>query len=578
MTFIEMLQQGGYILPQYSSGQQTYSAPAAGMQTLQTMMQVDQGAQNRYLQGEQLNLSKSQNTQNIINSTIQNQLNRKTQERLQKQMDLSNQKLEFDMQKAILNDMKANREEMKTMFLDSDQARIQQALSDAGLDEAGLMKNMQMKGGMNFKNWMEEQVNHRKFINLQKNALDRKYKYDQGEKFINDAEKQLAKADVLAKAGILDDTVYSDFVNDLNQSTGKLIKYNSGEVTDLDFTDDTWSKISGFGDFIDEEQMKHNAKVEEQIKTAKMQEDLADAAYKTANAQMLTNTLDSRIKLNEAKAALDLAKANSEISDMQFEQEQRKLQDADWNIWLQENPNASATERSTARATIYNGTGTSGSKIDAISSPQELMARQMAEQGYTVEQIIDANQRFNSSTKTSDVNYKYDESGNIEAKVSKDGTTDYGGRTVDKDGITVTSITLGNDIYKTVGGSGKDKDQVTGLPLGVKAFLVEKVDPTTKKKKGYLKLTGGDTSARNWIYKKYGESFGWGTINDDLKDFPTKANAPEGTHWGDDGFLYVPQDNVKLPAAASSATGATFFTPKQGASSAGGKGLPSYAK
>lgn len=561
MTFIEMLQQGGYILPQYSSGQQTYSAPAAGMQTLQTMMQVDQGAQNRYLQGEQLNLSKSQNTQNIINSTIQNQLNRKTQERLQKQMDLSNQKLEFDMQKAILNDMKANREEMKTMFLDSDQARIQQALSDAGLDEAGLMKNMQMKGGMNFKNWMEEQVNHRKFINMQKNALDRKYKYDQGEKFINDAEKQLAKADALAKAGILDDTVYSDFVNDLNQSTGKLIKYNSGEVTDLDFTDDTWSKISGFGDFIDEEQMKHNAKVEEQIKTAKMQEDLADAAYKTANAQMLTNTLDSRIKLNEAKAALDLAKANSEISDMQFEQEQRKLQDADWNIWLQENPNASATERSTARATIYNGTGTSGSKIDAISSPQELMARQMAEQGYTVEQIIDANQRFNSSTKTSDVNYKYDESGNIEAKVSKDGTTDYGGRTVDKDGITVMSITLGNDIYKTVGGSGKDKDQVAGLPSGVKAFLVEKIDPITKKKKGYLKLTGGDTSARNWIYKKYGESFGWGTINDDLKDFPTKAHAPEGTHWGDDGFLYVPQDDVKMQVPANSATGTTFFKP-----------------
>ena len=66
MTFIEMLQQGGYILPQYSSGQQTYSAPAAGMQALQTMMQIDQGAQNRYIQGEQLNLQKSQNTQNTL--------------------------------------------------------------------------------------------------------------------------------------------------------------------------------------------------------------------------------------------------------------------------------------------------------------------------------------------------------------------------------------------------------------------------------------------------------------------------------------------------------------------------------
>ncbi len=576
MTFIQMLQQGGYILPQYSSGQQTYSAPAAGMQTLQTMMAIDQSAQNRYLQGEQLNLARSQNTQNIINSTIQNEMSRKTQDRLQKQMDLSNQKLEFDMQKAILKDIDEEREKLNSSFLLRDRLQIEKDLTDQGLDEAGIIAGM--KGDLSFDNYSKFQLKRQSIIAKQKNGFTNMQTYNQASKLVEKTDAELKRAYELMKVGALDYNAFEKYLQNSKEAATELIKFENGDVQNIDFKDSKWSGITGATDFLDEVQMKHNAKVEKQIKTAKMQEDLADAAYKTANAQMLTNTLDSRIKLNEAKAALDLAKANSEISDMQFEQEQRKLQDADWNIWLQENPNASATERSTARATIYNGTGTSGSKIDAISSPQELMARQMAEQGYTVEQIIDANQRFNSSTKTSDVNYKYDESGNIEAKVSKDGTTDYGGRTVDKDGITVTSITLGNDIYKTVGGSGKDKDQVTGLPLGVKAFLVEKVDPTTKKKKGYLKLTGGDTSARNWIYKKYGESFGWGTINDDLKDFPTKANAPEGTHWGDDGFLYVPQDNVKLPAAASSATGATFFTPKQGASSAGGKGLPSYAK
>jgi hypothetical protein len=192
MTFIEMLQQGGYILPQYSSGQQTYSAPAAGMQTLQTMMQVDQGAQNRYLQGEQLNLYKSQNTQNIINSTIQNQLNRKTQERLQKQMDLSNQKLEFDMQKAILKDIDEEREKLNSSFLLRDRLQIEKDLTDQGLDEAGIIAGM--KGDLSFDNYSKFQLKRQSIIAKQKNGFTNMQTYNQASKLVEKNRRRVKKS------------------------------------------------------------------------------------------------------------------------------------------------------------------------------------------------------------------------------------------------------------------------------------------------------------------------------------------------------------------------------------------------
>jgi len=142
MTFIEMLQQGGYILPQYSSGQLTYQAPNTGMQSLQTMMLLDQNAQQRYIQGEQLNLQRSQNVQNMINSTVQNEMNRKTSERMQKQIDLSNQKLQFEMHKSILKDMDEERERLNSSFLLRDRLQIEKDLADQGLDEAGMLEAM----------------------------------------------------------------------------------------------------------------------------------------------------------------------------------------------------------------------------------------------------------------------------------------------------------------------------------------------------------------------------------------------------------------------------------------------------
>ena len=535
MTFIEMLQQGGYILPQYSSGQQTYSAPAAGMQTLQTMMQVDQGAQNRYLQGEQLNLSKSQNTQNIINSTIQNQLNRKTQERLQKQMDLSNQKLEFDMQKAILKDIDEEREKLNSSFLLRDRLQIEKDLADQGLDEAGIIAGM--KGDLSFDNYSKFQLKRQSIIAKQKNGFTNMQTYNQASKLVEKTDAELKRAYELMKVGALDYNAFEKYLQNSKEAATELIKFENGDVQNIDFKDSKWSGITGATDFLDEVQMKHNAKVEEQIKTAKRQEDLADAVYKTANAQMLTKTLDSRIKLNEAKAALDLALANNEISDMEFDQSIRKLQDEEWNMWMQENPNAPVKERISARNEIYSDKGPDKSTSNYTS------AEQMYTEGVRTQNqdLMDAAMDWKTAdnNKTTVVDYRTDSAGK-QGIVDKDGNVNYGGYwTTNKDG----KDTWAGGIY------GKKRIEAANIESKLKDNIIQ------PQADGSIKLDMTDSD----VLKFFGISptSNWGFGNWDSDDI--KQNIPnakkEGNYW------IIPPDDVKMQAPANSTTGTTFFKP-----------------
>jgi hypothetical protein len=540
MTFIEMLQQGGYALPQYSSAQQTYQVPGTGMQTLQTMMQIDQGANQRYVQGEQLNMQKAQTTQSIINSTIQNELNRKTQERLQKQMDLSNQKLEFDMQKEILSGMKALREETKTMFLDSDEAKIQQSLVDAGLDEAGMLKNMEMKGGLNFNNWMKEQVNNRKFLNMQKSALDRKYKFDQGEKFINDAEKQLARADALYKAGALDFNAYTTFQKNLNDSTKKLIGYNNGEVTDLNYSDDTWSGIIAAPDFLDEVQAKYNLDIENKLKQAKNIRDLSDAELNTAKAQQAAATtpfmiekmkmeteqmrqqLPAELAILQAKGMIDGAKAN--------------ILKGKIDAFYRDYPNPTLEDFSKLEG-IINKEGAKqfntfdAALIDSINRGDTART----------EELLDAAQRLKQAeyidkSTNSTVTYKSDSAGR-QGAVDKSGNVNYGGYwTTNKDGADEWA----GGIY------GKKRIEAK--------FIKDKIEKNIIQPQadGSIKLNMTDSKVLEFFGISPTSNFGFGNWDSD----DIKAAIPGATKSGD--YWIIPPDNI-APPAVSTNNNSTFF-------------------
>lgn len=281
-----MLQQGGYILPQYSSGQQTYSAPAAGMQTLQTMMQVDQGAQNRYLQGEQLNLQRSQNTQNIIDSTIKNEISRKTQERLQKQMDLSNQKLEFDMQKAILKDIDEERAKLNTSFLLRDRLLIEKELADQGLDEAGILEGM--KGDLSFDNYSKFQLKRQSILAKQKNGFTNMQTYNQASKLLEKTDAELKRAQELMKIGALKPEALNQYLQDSKEAAAELIKFQNGDVQNIDFKDSKWSGITGAGDFLDETQVTFQVEMNNKLSKQKLQNELLE-----------TDALTNKLKLDQ---------------------------------------------------------------------------------------------------------------------------------------------------------------------------------------------------------------------------------------------------------------------------------------
>lgn len=542
MTFIEMLQQGGYILPQYSSGQQTYQAPNAGMQTLQTMMQIDQQGQNRYMQGEQLNLQRSQNTQNIIDSTIRNRISIEQNERLKKQLDLSNKKLEFEMQKAILDDLDAQRTEIQSSFLTRDQLLYDDLLKKQGLDQASMLGKM--KGEQSMENWMEHRINERAFRSTFKNGYTNMQTYTQAKSYVDKTSEELKRAKILMDNKILDGNTYEKYVVDAQKAAAELAAFENGTAQAIDFKSSHWARIIGAPDFLDEAQMKHNITIENQVKEAARLEDIA-------NANMITQTTPSKIKLNEAKSRLDIAKANSEISDMEFEQGIRKLQDEEWNMWMQKNPNASIDERIASRNKIYSNVG--GKSTSGYASAEQMYAEGVRTGN---QELINAAIRWKTAdnNKSTDVNYRYDGNGKVEGIVQADKSIDYGGRTVDKDGVTVTSITLGNEVYKITGGSGKDKDQVIGLPFD--ASLIEMMDPITGRKKGYLKIKGNNTTARDWVYSKYGESHGWGTGDDELEAFSTKSKAPTGTIYKD-GYLYIPQDDISIQPTAPSVNNPT---------------------
>ncbi len=283
-----MLQQGGYILPQFSSGKQTYQAPNAGMQALQTMMQVDQQGQNRYMQGEQLNLQRSQNTQNIINSTIQNEMSRKTNERLQKQMELSNKKLEFDMQKSILDDMDKQRTEIQSSFLSRDRMLYEEMLKKQGLDEASMVGKM--KGDQAMENWTDHRINERAFRGTFKNGYTNIQTYNQAKDFVTKGEQQLKQAQELIKndPDLLDSGTLEKYMTALNTVVKETVDFENGTVQNLDFSKGSWPEVIGFKEFLDEKALKTRIDGEKALSAQKLQNEMIES-----------DVLNSKLKLEQ---------------------------------------------------------------------------------------------------------------------------------------------------------------------------------------------------------------------------------------------------------------------------------------
>lgn len=517
-------QSGGFILPQYNPAQVTLQTPSSeGL--FNTTQATANNSWNRYVQGEQVNAAKALNAQNFVTNIIDTKLKIQTQERVNKQLELQNKKFEYQIMKDNLDIVKESLAMGSQEFLEGDRAAIDKAYEPINDKIANT-------------DWRDTNAvfdNHRQKLiikNSFKNAYANKEAFVNGTKLIEENKNDKA-IEYAAKTEALDFDMYEKYTTSKQEWAKALSEFEkTGDRSILDKAQQHKQNIETTQTFIDSDAFKQKIQIAQQVQQAKAQEDLA-------NANMITQTTPSRIIINEAKARLDIAKANNEIGDMEFEQSQRKLMDSEWKLWVKENPNATVDELTTARNTIYNPKGIAAN--DGLpNSMNEEIARRVARGEMEPE---DAMKLLN--TKESTVNYTTDGAGNITGVKQHDGSIDYGGRTVDKDGVTVTSVTVNGEKFTTYT-TGEDKGKVVGIP---DATLTEVGG------KGYLKLKGNSGDNLDWLMGKYPKYGKWYT-NDSLKDFQNSDQAPIGTKY-EGGYLYIPQDNLGVPQGT---TGQSFFS------------------
>ena len=550
VNILPTYQQGGFILPQYRPSQVTLQTPSSeGL--FRAIDSSTQNNWNRYVQGEQLNIQRARASQDFYTNVIDIQLKKQTQERVNKQLELQNKKFEYEIMKNNLDLINEGLAIGSEEFIEADRAAIDAQLNPA---KDKLASTDYRNVDEVFKNRMEITRLKNTFTNGYANA-DRLKK---GTTILNDTKNDKL-LEFASKNNVLDTTVYGQYTNSKLEWAKALNEFNkTGDRSILDKAEEHRNNIETIQKFVDSDLFKQKIELANQTQQAEIQVQQAKAQEDIANAKMLTETLPSRIKLNEAKARLDIAKASSEISDEEFNQEQRKLQEADWKLWLSENPNPTSKERSNARISIFSD------KISAAQGGYTSAEQMYAEGARTDDQeLMDKALAWKTAdnNKQTTVNYVTSNDGST-GEQNKDGSVNWGGHTIDKDGVTVTSVTVGNEPY-TINTTGDDKGKVVGIP---DAYL------TKIGNKGYLKIKGDDGDNLEWVFGKYPGYGSWYT-NDSLKDFSTSSAAPPGTKY-EGGYLYIPQDDIKVTSTSggSSYMGGQSTTPAP-ATSVGKNGM-----
>ncbi len=287
MNFIDILQQGGFILPQYNPGQQTIQPPNSAMQALNTMLQSDQQTFAQDMQRQLLALSRDQaNFQKNI-SIANYRLQKSNQDRLNKMYDLHNRKQEFAEQKEILDNIEESRKKREESFLPSDLKIIEEQLQKAGLDDNGIIEAMKMKGGMNFDTYSKHKLNQIGMVHSYKTGFSNMKLYTDAQKIIDKASKQLEKADNFMELGILNRDNYLKITDALKEATKKAINFYNDPTQGLDLQDDHFATVTGYLDLIDSEEFK------KQVELKTEQKRLENEA---ARLEMDNSRIDMRIK------------------------------------------------------------------------------------------------------------------------------------------------------------------------------------------------------------------------------------------------------------------------------------------
>ena len=480
---------------------------------------------------------------------LENQLKLQTQERLNKNYDIQNKKLEFSMLKEANDQL--------TTLMDMDKDFVPPAMLDyyqgikkqAGIDDETVA---------NLSPYDLEEITRvgskkRAVMYSQKNIQQFKYNLKTLDDNLKTAQQYLGKADELAKLGVLDVDTHSKYIEAYNNVQKDRILYAQTPVnpttgmSELDpFNSESAKYLSTLPDLIDEVAFKSLNELDKQEQQAKIIEMGAKATQAKSNA--LTYEFEaeqSKIRNDQANQAVNLYKQ-----------------------WLNQNPEATIDEKANKHLQ-YVGPyiNAKGSASGGNMSLDELLTQSLQNgNDELVNKIMNIYKTKNtySSSRNSTVDYKIDSQSGHTYTVDKEGNQDYGGYIVDKSNK-VKQITIQGQSYTVDGDFMTNEVKDSGVEI------------ITSRSKGgvpsaYIKVPANKDNKKilNWLKSKFGGS------GDNLQDYILNNKSIK---IGD--FIYIVSDNIKKEAPiddnninSSSSGGSGVPAPSNMSSS----GIPDYLK
>lgn len=459
--YLPFYQGGGLVLPQYASGQLSYQVPNSGMATLNAMMQVDQQSFNRGIQMDQLNLQRSAQVGNMINTALNQQLQREQSVRATKQLDLANKQYELNLLKQGAEEQAKALAIGVNEFLPGDQAKI-----DADL--AGINKKIADADPSDLNSFIRYGAEKRRILSTYTGAHANKKEYTDAMALFKDNPNSKLIDNAL-KGGYADlDAIntYADIEKEIYTNTQKFSE--TGDRQYLDRIKELAPQMKTLGDFINEDM--------------KAQQDAASQRNQILKNQQLEN---QSLKLEQETKRESMIIKAEEAARAQF---------------AKEYPDATA-EQILEFENKLDGKYRSQS-VDQINSLSELNARKVASGEITMEEGIINEQRLKNTDGSSGGGTFFNRStGQYEYSENKDGSKNYGSFILDKN-KNVISGTIGNTTYlvNDLISSAKDKEIVKSG--------VREIDG---KKYAVLEVTIGDTEesiakAKEFLYNRFGYS------------------------------------------------------------------------
>lgn len=508
-----------------------------------------------YKDKELLNIQRTSSTtqeldffNRIQQQKIENQLKLQTQERLNKNYDLQNKKLEFQTLKEA-NDQLTSLMEMDKDFVPPAMLDYYQGIKkQVGVDDETIA---------NLSPYDLEEITRvgskkRAVMYSQKNIQNFKYNLKTLDDNLKNAKGYLDRADELAKLGILDADEHMKFMDAFNQVQRDRILYAQTPVnpttgtSEMDpFNSEAAKYLSTLPDLIDGTSYKALAELDKQEQNAKIIQMKAQAEKSKSEALRYTFEAQQSKLLNEqANKAVDL-----------------------YDQWLKQNPNASLDEKSNKHLEMVGPyLDIKGAAANGITLEDLLVQSLRTNDKALYDKIMETYRIKNSytSSKNTTVDYQLDIDTGEGYSVNTDGSKNYGGFSVTKDN-TVKQLTINGQTYTN------DSDFI---PKEIKdeGVAVITARRNSGERSAYIKvpLNKNNNKILKWLKSKFGGS------GDDLDEYILNNKSIKV-----DGFIYIVSDLIKVnPPADATRTSSTSWSTSSGGVPAPANmqrnGAPSY--